>query len=187
MSLHAIVADLETARVALAGGATVIQLRLKSLSTAELVERGRAFRELSSRHGALFVVNDDAEAAVELDADGVHLGRHDEGIERALEAGLLLGLSAQSLDEARELARKRPDYLGAGPVWPTPTKPDAPAIGLQGLAAICAEVEVPVIAIGGINATNALACVEAGAAGVAVVRAAADTAAVRAAIEHAAV
>jgi thiamine-phosphate pyrophosphorylase len=187
MILHAIVEDLDTARIALAGGATVIQLRLKSLSTAELVKRGRAFRELSSRHAAIFVVNDDAEAAVELGANGVHLGRRDDGIERAREAGLLFGLSAQSLDEAREVARKRPDYLGAGPIWPTPTKPDAPAIGLQALAAICAEVDVPVIAIGGINSTNALACVEAGAAGVAVVRAAVDSGAVRAAIEHAAV
>jgi thiamine-phosphate pyrophosphorylase len=187
MILHALVEDLETARVAAAGGATVIQLRVKSVSTAELVERGRAFRELSRRHRATFVVNDDVEAAVELGADGVHLGHADGGIERARQAGLLLGLSAQSLDEAREVAREGPDYVGAGPVWPTPTKSSAPALGLEGLEAICAELEAPVIAIGGIDATNALACIEAGAAGVAVVRAAVDAARVRAAIEHAAV
>ena len=187
MILHAIVEDLETARIALAGGATVLQLRLKDVSTEELVERGRAFRELSARHQATFIVNDDAEAALELGADGVHLGRDDQGAEHARQAGLVLGLSAQSLAEARAASRREPDYVGAGPIWPTPTKPDAPAIGLETLEALCAELELPVIAIGGIDATNAVACLEAGAAGVAVVRAATDTAAISAALADAAV
>jgi thiamine-phosphate pyrophosphorylase len=185
--LHALVDDLETARAAAQGGATVLQLRLKGLSTAGLVEQGRLFREVSSSHGVTFIVNDDVEAAIEIAANGVHLGREDAGIDRAKEAGLLLGLSAQTVDEALAAALDGPDYIGAGPVWPTPTKRDAPTLGLEGLRAICATVEVPVIAIGGVDESNAAACLEAGAAGVAVVRAAAEAASIRAALERAAV
>jgi thiamine-phosphate pyrophosphorylase len=177
--LHAIVEDLETARVAVAGGATVVQLRLKGLSTDEVVDRGRGFRELP----ATFVVDDDVEAALRLGADGVHLGRHDHGAERALGRGLLLGLSAAGVDEAREAEESGATYVGAGPVWATPSKTDAdPPIGLDGLRAICTAVSIPVVAIGGIDASNARACVEAGAAGVAVIRAARDAAAIRDAI-----
>src|SRR5207342_2511879 len=87
--LHAIVEELETARAAVEGGATVVQLRIKGASTDELVERGRPLRGLP----ALLVVNDDVEAAIRLGADGVHLGRDDLGAERAVEEGLLLGTS----------------------------------------------------------------------------------------------
>ena len=187
MILHALVDDLGVARVAIAGGATVLQLRLKDLPTVEVVERGRPFRALCASTGVTFVVNDDVEAAIELAADGVHLGREDEGIERARAAGLLLGLSAQNLDEAQAADHEQPDYIGAGPVWATPVKPDARALGLDGLSQICEGVGAPVIAIGGVAANNANRCVEAGAAGVAVVRASADAAAVRAALERAAV
>jgi thiamine-phosphate pyrophosphorylase len=177
--LHVIVDDLETARVAVEGGATVVQLRLKGFSTEEVVERGCGFGELP----ATFVVNDDVEAALRLGADGVHLGRHDDGAERALEHGLLLGLSAATVDEARDAEQRGATYLGAGPVWATPSKTDAdPPIGLDGLRAICTAVSIPVVAIGGIDASNADACIEAGAAGVAVIRAARDAAAIRDAI-----
>jgi thiamine-phosphate pyrophosphorylase len=187
MILHALVDELSTARAAVAGGATVVQLRLKDVPTAVVVERGRPFRDLCFAEDVTFVVDDDVEAAIELGADGVHLGRTDKGTERAREAGLVLGLSAQTLDEALAADRERPDYVGVGPVWPTPIKPEAPALGLDGLREICASVAAPVVAIGGIGAPNAALCLEAGAAGVAVVRAAADAAAVRAAIERAAV
>jgi thiamine-phosphate pyrophosphorylase len=180
--LHAIVEDLEAAKAAVAGGATVVQLRRKGASTDELVEIGRPFRELE----ATFVVNDDVEAAIGLGADGVHLGREDPGAERALEAGLLLGLSASSVDEAVAVERAGAAYIGAGPVWATPSKTDAdPPIGLDGLAEICAAVSVPVVAIGGIDATNAADCIRAGASGVAVIRAARDAAALRAQIDAA--
>jgi thiamine-phosphate pyrophosphorylase len=180
--LHAIVEDLETARAAVEGGATVVQLRRKGASTDELVESGRPFRDLP----ASFVVNDDVEAAIRLGADGVHLGRNDRGAERAREEGLLLGLSASSLDEAREGERAGAAYLGAGPVWSTPSKPDAdPPIGLEGLREICAAVGIPVVAIGGVDASNAADCIRAGAAGVAVIRAAKDAADLRAAIDEA--
>ena len=175
MRLHAILGDLETARLAVEGGATVVQLRLKGASTEEVVEAGRGFGELA----ATFVVNDDVEAAIELGADGVHLGRDDPGAARVLEAGLLLGRSAAGVDEAAAAEAAGAGYIGAGPVWATPSKPDAdPPIGLEGLAAICDAVSIPVVAIGGIDATNAADCLAAGATGVAVVRAAADAKAI---------
>jgi thiamine-phosphate pyrophosphorylase len=185
VKLHVLVADLETARLAVDGGATVVQWRLKNVPRVDVVERGRATRGLCARRGVTFVVNDDVEAALMLGADGVHLGRDDEGAPRAQDHGLLLGLSASSVEEALE-ASGRADYVGAGPVWATPSKPDAdPPIGLDGLREICRAITIPVVAIGGVEAGNAAACIEAGATGVAVIRAARDTAALRSAIDAA--
>jgi thiamine-phosphate pyrophosphorylase len=165
--VHAIVDDLATARRAVEVGATVVQLRVKA-PTAEVVRRGRGFREL----GVTFVVNDDVEAALELRADGVHLGQSDPGEERAREVGLVLGRSAVTFEQAVVAAA---DYLGVGPIWETPSKEDAdPALGLDELERICEAVSVPVIAIGGVDSTNAAECIRAGAAGVAVIRAATD-------------
>jgi thiamine-phosphate pyrophosphorylase len=179
MRLHAIVSDLETARRAAEGGATVIQLRLKGGTTDEVVARGAGFREL----GSMFVVNDDVQAAVALGADGVHLGQDDPGSEEALAAGLMLGRSACTVEEAQTAEAEGAAYIGAGPVWATPSKPDAdPAIGLDGLRAVCEAVSIPVVAIGGIDESNARACIEAGAAGIAVVRAAERTAELSAAL-----
>jgi thiamine-phosphate pyrophosphorylase len=185
VKLHVLVDDLETARLAVEGGATVVQWRLKDAPRVDVVERGRATRSLCARHGVTFVVNDDVEAALMLGADGVHLGRTDEGADRAKDHGLLLGLSATSL-EAALAAAGQADYVGAGPVWDTPSKADAdPAIGLDGLREICAAITIPVVAIGGIDAGNSADCIHAGAAGVAVVRAARDAARLRAAIDAA--
>ena len=167
MRVHAIVEDLETARRAVAAGATVVQLRVKS-STEEVIARGRGFRDLD----ATFIVNDDVAAAIALGADGVHLGQSDLGAEQARGAGLLLGRSATNFEQAVEVDA---DYVGVGPVWETPSKADAElALGLAELGRIAAVVEVPVIAIGGIDALNAGDCISAGAAGVAVIRAATD-------------
>ena len=175
MRLHAIVEDLASARAAAEGGATVVQLRRKGASTDALVEAGRGFGDL----GATFVVNDDVDAAIALGADGVHLGRGDRGHERALATGLMLGMSAASVEEAQAAEVAGATYIGAGPVWATPTKPDAdPPIGLDGLGDICRAVSIPVVAIGGIDASNAAASIAAGAAGVAVVRAATEAKAV---------
>jgi len=167
MRVHALVEDLETAGRAIVAGATVVQLRLKG-TTDEIVAAGRGFRGL----GTAFVVNDDVDAALELGADGVHLGQSDEGAERARARGLLLGRSATTYTEA---VAADADYLGVGPIWTTPSKPDAAApLGLGALERICRAVSMPVIAIGGIDAANAGDCIRAGAAGVAVIRAATD-------------
>jgi thiamine-phosphate diphosphorylase len=169
VKVHAIVEDLTMARRAVAAGATVVQLRLKA-PTDVVVAAGAGFGEL----GITFVVNDDVDAALALNADGVHLGRGDAGVERARAAGLLVGRSASTFEEALE-EDAGADYLGVGPVWETPSKVDAaPPLGLAGLRGVCAAVSKPVVAIGGIDAENAADCIRAGAAGVAVIRAATD-------------
>jgi thiamine-phosphate pyrophosphorylase len=183
VKLHAIVDDLDTARIAVEGGASVLQLRLKGVTTEELIERGAPFRLLATEHEVTFVVNDDVQAALALLADGVHLGRADEGSELAVEAGMMLGRSASTPAEAKEAELAGSGYIGAGPIWASPSKPNADApIGLDGLRAISDAVQIPVIAIGGIDPTNARDCVAAGAFGVAVIRAAAQAAELSAAL-----
>jgi thiamine-phosphate pyrophosphorylase len=165
--VHALVEDLETAGRAIVAGATVVQLRVKG-PTEQVIAAGRGFRAL----GTTFVVNDDLDAALELGADGVHLGQSDEGAARARSRGLVLGRSATTFAEA---VGADADYLGVGPIWATPSKPDAaPLLGLAELERICRAVAVPVIAIGGVDASNAGDCIRAGAAGVAVIRAATE-------------
>ena len=181
MRLHALIADLESARAAIEGGATVIQLRLKDASTAERVALGRELLRLDTE----LVVNDDVDAALELGC-GVHLGQTDTGVERAAAAGIPLGISAATRREAAVAEFSGATYLGAGPIWATPSKPDAGTpIGLFGLADVCLATQLPVVAIGGIDATNAADCIRAGAVGVAVIRAASDLAALRAAVDAA--
>lgn len=181
MRLHALVSDEETARRAAAGGATVIQLRLKDAPTAGVVALGRALADLDAE----LVVNDDVDAALQLGC-GVHLGQGDEGLERALAAGIPVGLSVTKRREAAVAEHSGAAYLGAGPIWATPSKPDAaPAIGLDGLRDVCLSVSIPVVAIGGIDASNAADCIRAGAAGVAVIRAVAEIEALRAAVDEA--
>ena len=121
MKLHCIVEDLDTARIAVDGGATVVQLRRKDLSTLDLVEFGRPFVRLCREAGIPFVINDDVTAALALNATGVHLGRGDEGKELARAARLMLGISATSIYEAIAAEEQGATYVGAGPVWATPT------------------------------------------------------------------
>ena len=181
MRLHALVSDEATARRAAAGGATVVQLRLKDAPTAEVVALGRALADLPAE----LVVNDDVDAAIELGA-GVHLGQDDAGLERALAAGISVGISVTKRRDAAVAEFSGAAYLGAGPIWPTPSKPDAaPPIGLDGLRDVCLSVSIPVVAIGGIDASNAAECIRAGAAGVAVIRAVAEIEALRAAVDEA--
>jgi thiamine-phosphate pyrophosphorylase len=167
MRVHALVDDLAGAARAVAAGATVVQLRVKA-TTEEVISRGYGIRSLDTT----FIVNDDVEAALALEADGVHLGQSDQGAEIAREHGLILGRSASTFEEAM---RAEADYLGVGPIWATPSKLDAARpIGLAELARICRSTTIPVIAIGGVDASNAARCIESGASGVAVVRAAFD-------------
>jgi thiamine-phosphate pyrophosphorylase len=168
--VHAIVADAATAAWAADHGATVVQLRLKDVDTAERV---RAGKEVLAGVGgsATVVMNDDVEAAVALGV-AVHLGQDDPGVERARGAGIRFGRSAGTVAEARRAEAEGALYVGAGSVWATPSKPDAgPAIGLEGLAAICRAIRIPVVAIGGVDSANAASCIAAGAGGVAVIRA----------------
>ena len=181
MRLHALVADEESARRAAEGGATVVQLRLKGAPTAEVVALGKALDGL----GAELIVNDDVDAALELGV-GVHLGQGDPGIERAREAGIPFGISVTTRREGAVAEFAGATYLGAGPIWRTPSKPDAaPPIGIDGLRDVCLSVSIPVVAIGGVDASNAAECIRAGAAGVAVIRGVAEIEALRAVVDEA--
>ncbi len=166
---------LEVIRAAIAGGATVVQYREKEGTTRQMIEEARALRELARQAGVPFIVNDRVDIALAVGADGAHVGQDDMPAPLArklMGPGKIVGVSATNLEEALQAERDGAAYIGAGPIFATPTKPDAaPPIGLEALAEICRRVSIPVVAIGGINAENAGAVIEAGAAGVAVVSA----------------
>ncbi len=167
--------DPEVAAAALAGGATVVQLRGKTLSGAELVRTGRQLRDLTRVHGGLLIVNDRVDVALAVDADGAHVGQDDllaRDARRLLGSDRLLGVSARSVEEAVRAQRDGADYIGFGPVFSTTTKEDAGApSGLDELRRASRAVAIPVVAIGGITPHNAGLVRAAGAAGVAVISA----------------
>lgn len=161
----------EIALAAVEGGAPVVQLRAPELPDDDLLPLARDLAVVCREARALLVVNDRLEVTVASGAAGVHLGQGD-----ALEAaaarppGLLLGVSVGSPEEAEAARHLGADYLGVT-VWETPTKPEATAVGLEGLRTIVASTPLPVIGVGGITAGNADRVIGAGAAGVAVVSA----------------
>ncbi len=155
-------------------GVDIIQLREKDAEVADLLRWGEIFREAAARNGALFILNDRPDVALALDADGVHLGQEDMPLEEArafLGRDAILGLSTHS-PEQWDAVSPEADYVCAGPVWETPTKPGRPAAGLEYVryAATSGETR-PWFAIGGINESNLGACLAAGARRVVVVRA----------------
>lgn len=166
---------LQVVAAALEGGATAVQLRGKLAAPRELLELGEEMRRISHARNAHFLVNDRVDLALVLEADGVHVGGDDlppAEARRLLEAPRILGVSAGTVQEAVAAQGAGADYLGVGPVFATPTKPDAgEPIGLDRLAAIASAVRIPVVGIGGIHAGNAAGVVAAGAAGVAVISA----------------
>ncbi len=167
--------DAQIAAAALRGGADAIQLRDKSSDLESLRGAAAALRALTRTFGAQFVVNDSLELARAAGADGLHVGPDDLPVEAARLAWprpLVLGASARTVEDARRLEEGGADYLGVGPVFGTTTKADAPpAIGLETLALVAAAVRIPVLAIGGVDASNAASTLRAGAAGVAVISA----------------
>ena len=168
----------ETAVAAVAGGAGAIQLRDKTATTAQLVQAGRAIRHALAGSSARLIINDNIEAALAIDADGLHVGQRDLPVRTAREAlgpGKLLGLSVESLAQAASVDPLLVDYVGISPVFATSTKPDhAPPVGLAGVRLMAAVSPVPCVAIGGLTAQNAALVMAHGAAGVAVVSAVCD-------------
>lgn len=160
---------------AVRGGATAIQLREKDLPAAEFLDLAVRLKSLLDRIGVPLIINDAVEIAGECRAAGVHLGRSDASpaeARRILGPHAIIGLSAETLDQAEASAGEDIDYLGVSPVFPTPTKTDAGAAwGLDGLRHLRARTRFPLVAIGGINPSNAAAVLEAGADGLAVVSA----------------
>jgi thiamine-phosphate pyrophosphorylase len=157
---------------AVRGGAGTVQLRAPELEDEELRRVATALAKGCTPRGVLFVVNDRADVAAECGAGGVHVGQTDD-YARARErvgADRVLGVSVADREQARQAERAGADYLGVT-VWPTPTKPEASSVGLEGLRSVVESTALPVVGIGGIDASNAGDVIAAGAAGVAVVSA----------------
>ena len=164
-----------TAEDALAGGAGVIQLRDKEASTRELLRMALELRRVTREAGALFIVNDRLDVALASEADGVHVGQDDMPAEltrKLVGPKMIVGVSCKNVAEALDALAAGADYLGVGAIYPTPTKPDVgDAIGLAPIGEIRRATGLPIVAIGGVNATNAAEVIAAGADGIAVVSA----------------
>jgi thiamine-phosphate pyrophosphorylase len=153
------------------GGCTMVQLRAKHWSDREFLRQALRLRKLCCGTGLTFIVNDRVDICRLASADGVHLGADDLPVpdaRRLLGPSAVIGASAVNLAEAIKAQGSGADYIGAGAVFPTPTKPEARVCGLRGLRCICRRIKVPVIAIGGIAAANVRSVRRAGAAGIAV-------------------
>jgi thiamine-phosphate pyrophosphorylase len=160
---------------AIAGGVTMLQIREKNACTREFFEMACVARNITKARRIPLVINDRLDVALAVDADGLHIGQSDLPLKAARKiAGgkLFIGVSAGTVEDALAAEKDGADYLGAGAVFPTGSKDDAgSAIGLEGLARICAAVKIPVVAIGGIGLANAADVMKAGAAGIAVISA----------------
>ncbi|MBY5635062.1 thiamine phosphate synthase [Rhizobium leguminosarum] len=165
----------ETARLAVAGGATMVQLRDKHAGTIRMIETGRALKQALDGTGALLIVNDDVEAAIAIGADGLHIGQEDMdamGARAMVGPEMILGLSVESEALAGAVDPDLVDYTGVGPVFATPTKADhKQPIGFDGLAMLVKASPVPSVAIGGLKADHVAQVFAAGASGLAVVSA----------------
>lgn len=165
---------LEVAEAALRGGADLVQWRDKKATDPRFLEVADALRDLTRRMKSILVVNDRVDAACRVGADGVHVGQGDLSIaqvRRQVGDSMFIGCSTHSLDQAREAEGAGADYIGVGPVFATPTKPDAQPVGLQLIERIHRVIRIPWFAIGGIDFDKIPEVLSAGASRVAVVRA----------------
>lgn len=183
--LSAGIGMVETARLAVAGGATMVQLRDKHGGTARMIETGLALKDILKGTSALLVINDDVEAAVAIGADGLHIGQDDMGPAAAramIGPDMILGLSVETEALAAAIDPAIVDYAGIGPVFATPTKTDhKQPIGFDGLAKLVKAAPVPTVAIGGLKSEHVASVFAAGADGLAVVSAICGTSDPRAA------
>ena len=145
---------LQQVEEALAGGATCIQLREKELPEEEFRQEALAVKELCRRYHVPFLINDNVELAVSCGADGVHVGQSDMEagkVREKLGPDKIIGVSCKNVEQALLAKKHGADYLGVGAMYPTGTKKDATAVTPEALSAICQAVDIPVVAIGGIN------------------------------------
>ena len=165
----------DVVRAAVRGGVTAVQLREKDCSTRQFLEIGRSVQEACRSLGVPFIVNDRADLALVLKADGIHIGQDDlppRDARRLLGPDAVIGLSVETLEQALEAEAEDVDYLGVSPIFATPTKPDTRGEwDLAGLSKLRRLTRRDLVAIGGINPENAGAVIEAGADGIAVVSA----------------
>lgn len=164
----------EQVEEALKGGATFIQLREKTLEFDEFLKEAMQIKEVTDRYQVPFVINDYVKVAVDCGADGVHIGQDDLGIEEArklIGPDRILGVSVQTVEQAIAAEKSGADYLGAGSMFSTSTKMDAEMVSFETLKEICEAVNIPVVAIGGINQSNILELSGTGVDGAAIVSA----------------
>lgn len=162
-------------RAALDGGITCVQLREKNCTTREFLAEAKAVRDLLHGSGVPLIINDRIDVAMIVHADGVHLGQTDMPIaeaRRLVGTQMLIGISAECLEDAIRAEAEGADYIGISPVFATPTKTDtAPPLGLEGIRTIRERVSIPLVGIGGIGPGNADQIIRAGCDGIAVVSA----------------
>lgn len=164
----------EVVKESLDGGATFIQLREKNLDQEHFLEEAKELKKLCAEYKVPFVINDNVDIALEMDADGVHVGQSDmeAGDVRAkLGPDKIIGVSAQTVEQALLAEKHGADYLGVGAVFPTGSKDDAVEVSHETLKAICEAVSIPVIAIGGITVDNTSSLAGTGICGIAVISA----------------
>lgn len=162
-------------------GVRYLQLRIKNMPRENVLQIAHALRAITRGTATRFIINDDLTIAIESDADGVHLGQGDMLIEEARRTwnapGKLIGLSTHSVEQALKALEHSPDYIGVGPVFPTPTKADsAPALGPEEVGRIVQGSPLTAVAIGGINTENLPGLLTAGIQNYCVVRAVNDSA-----------
>lgn len=169
---------LDIVSAAVQDGVTMVQLREKECDTREFIELGRAVHAITAASGIPLIINDRADVALVIDAEGLHIGQHDmtyADARRLLGPKAIIGLSVENDEQALEcLSFSELDYIGASPVFSTPTKTDtAPALGLDGIRRLrnIVGADLPMVAIGGIHQTNIQDIIHAGSDGVAVVSA----------------
>ena len=159
---------------ALQGGATFIQLREKNLDDESFLKEAIEIKELCKSYNVPFIINDNVDIALKMNADGVHLGQNDMeagNVRSILGKDKIIGVSAQTVEQALLAQERGADYLGVGAVFPTDSKKDANNISHQTLKEICKAVDIPVVAIGGISKDNVQALSGSGICGVAVISA----------------
>lgn len=164
----------EVIEQALSGGVTCLQLREKHLSGAELKAMAVRTQEICRKHGVPFIINDNYQLALEIGADGVHVGAEDAPVAKIRKlagSGFIIGATAKTIAQAQKAEADGADYLGVGAVFPSPTKINALRITPEQLLAICGAVRIPAVAIGGITAENLPEIKGCGMAGIAVVSA----------------
>ena len=159
---------------AILGGTTFLQIREKELNEADFEKEALELQALCKKHKIPFIVNDNVELAKKIDADGVHVGQEDMNackVRELLGPDKILGVSAQTVEEAILAEKQGADYLGVGAVFPTGSKSDAIDVSYETLKAICKAVKIPVVAIGGITKDNLCQLKGSGIAGISVISA----------------
>lgn len=158
----------------LTGGATFVQLREKELEAGKFLEEAKEIKDLCKKYHVPFVVNDNVDIAIAVNADGVHVGQKDMeagNVRELIGRGKILGVSAQTVEQAVLAEKKGADYLGVGAVFQTGSKADADYVSYETLKEICKAVSIPVVAIGGINRDNIMELSGSGICGIAVISA----------------